>query len=382
MSNQKSKNVKTSNAIGIIALIIAIIVIVSCSNTFAWTEDTTAIIMRIVFIVFVIFIVFNNNEKAKSWLLKILHKHKADEPESAYTQTNIEDTAGNESPVSSSAETTATASAFNDYTSPADVHGTPQAYHYTNINEPKSAYTQKSNENDTTGSESPVSPSAETATTTSTFNDYTLPADVYGTPQAYHYTNINVCIIRGQEPDYSLLRIHDEITFAKEPTNVYDSNAVAVFDKARNIKVGYLYKGSLQDMVNDFISGGHPIRSRITDITPEGKIQIEVAFYRRPAAPVKNFKSQVTFALSSSTKEAQENISDCADEGDDLEFEFDYDTEKFAFYCNTAFVGYAPSKYADILRLIEDNSIEYSATVDTIDESDSGRFKVTVSLKY
>lgn len=324
MANQQSKNVKISNAIGISALIIAIIIIASCSNTFTWSEDTTAIIMQIVFIVFVIFMVFNNNKKAKSWLLKILH----------------------------------------------------------NADEPESAYTQKSNEKDTTGSESPVSPSAETATTTSTFNDYTLPADVYGTPQAYHYTNINVCIIRGQEPDYSLLRIHDEITFAKEPTNAYDSNAVAVFDKARNIKVGYLYKGSLQDMVNDFISGGHPIRSRITDITPEGKIQIEVAFYRRPAAPVKNFKSQVTFALSSSTKEAQENISDCADEGDDLEFEFDYDTEKFAFYCNTAFVGYALSKYADILRLIEDNSIEYSATVDTIDESDSGRFKVTVSLKY
>lgn len=326
MSNQKSKNVKISNAIGISALIIAIIVIASCSNTFTWTEDTTAIIMRIVFLVFVIFIVFNNNEKAKSWLLKILHKHKADEPESAYAQTNIEkDTAGSESPVSSSTETTATASAF---------------------------------------------------------NDYTLPADVYGTPQAYHYTNINVCIIRGQEPDYSLLHIHDEITFAKEPTNAYDNNAVAIFDKAPNIKVGYLYKGSQQDMVNDFISGGHPIRSRITDISPEGKIQIEAAFYRRPYAPVKNFKSQVTFALSSSTKEAQENISDCVYEDDDLEFEFDYDTEKFAFYCNTALVGYAPSKYADILRLIEDNSIDYSATVDTIAESDSERFKVTVSLKY
>lgn len=324
MSNQKSKNVKISNAIGISALIIAIIVIASCSNTFAWTEDTTAIIMRIVFIVFVIFIVFNNNKKTKSWLLKILHK--ADETESADTQKNIE--------------------------------------------------------KDTTGSESSMLPSAETAATASAFKDYTLPADVYGTPQAYHYTNINVCIIRGQEPDYSQLHIHDEITFAKEPTNAYDSNAVAVFDKARNIKVGYLYKGSLQDMVNDFISGGHPIRSRITDITPEGKIQIEAAFYRRPAAPAKNFKSQVTFALSSSTKEAQENISDCVYEDDDLEFEFDYDTEKFAFYCNTALVGYAPSKYADILRLIEDNSIDYSATVDTIAESDSGRFKVTVSLKY
>lgn len=66
MANQQSKNVKISNAIGISALIIAIIIIASCSNTFTWSEDTTAIIMQIVFIVFVIFMVFNNNKKARA----------------------------------------------------------------------------------------------------------------------------------------------------------------------------------------------------------------------------------------------------------------------------------------------------------------------------
>jgi len=110
-----------------------------------------------------------------------------------------------------------------------------------------------------------------------------VPAEINGFPMAYRYNGVDVCILRGKEPNFALLELGMKVDFVPEPENTYDSNAVIV--KVGGIEVGYLYKGVMQDMVNNFILWGWPIFACIVEIKPgEKAMKMFMAFYKEKGA--------------------------------------------------------------------------------------------------
>lgn len=107
-----------------------------------------------------------------------------------------------------------------------------------------------------------------------------IPETIDGMPIAYQYTAVDVCIIRGQEPNFAYFRSGDTATLKQEPENAYDPNAVAVY--ADGTKIGYLYKGRIQDIVNDYLRMKRPTWTVITGTDAEDrKVQIAISLYKQ-----------------------------------------------------------------------------------------------------
>lgn len=99
----------------------------------------------------------------------------------------------------------------------------------------------------------------------------------------YRYTDVGVYM-----PDVSVM-IRDDfeegasLTFKQEPSNKYDPRSVAVRLKGK--RIGYLYRGKLRDMVNDWLERGDKVRGRISLIHYGAKdkskygVRIDIDFY-------------------------------------------------------------------------------------------------------
>ncbi len=207
-----------------------------------------------------------------------------------------------------------------------------------------------------------------------------LPADVNGLPAAYCYEDVHICIIKGKEPDMSAVLSYAKndanVIVEAEPTNPYDHEAVALYTSTR-IRLGYLYRSRLKDMAYDYLKRELPICARISDIK-ENEIYINIAFYA-PAKPTlpKEYANQISFTLQSSTNDMQEAL-EFADEGDELEFDFDFMKCKYVFLNDYQEIGYAPNKYNDILNDIDD----YEAKIIKLNELNSGKISAKINLKY
>lgn len=67
----------------------------------------------------------------------------------------------------------------------------------------------------------------------------------------YDYDRVDVCILRGMDPDLSDVSEGDDVDLVLEPDNENDPRAVAVYIGGEHI--GYLYRGKLKNMVYDFL---------------------------------------------------------------------------------------------------------------------------------
>ena len=93
------------------------------------------------------------------------------------------------------------------------------------------------------------------------------------------YDEIDICVITNNRPDYTSLRIGGELSFKQEPENKFDDKAVAVYQD--NKRIGYLYRGTGQDMTNDFINRGDIVTAVLTYIDSKNDIlKMTIAYYR------------------------------------------------------------------------------------------------------
>ena len=79
-----------------------------------------------------------------------------------------------------------------------------------------------------------------------------------------------------------ILRPGAEIRLIQEEKNKYDNRAVALY--ISGIKIGYLLKGTLQDMVNDYIESGWPIKCLLSSLSfSAGEYHgfVNLYFYRK-----------------------------------------------------------------------------------------------------
>lgn len=82
--------------------------------------------------------------------------------------------------------------------------------------------------------------------------------------QDYEYHGVDVCILRGTDPDLSRVSEGDPADLVLEPENDYDPQAVAVYLDGE--RVGYLYKGRLKKMVFDFLTRGDSVVAEVSAV--------------------------------------------------------------------------------------------------------------------
>lgn len=208
-------------------------------------------------------------------------------------------------------------------------------------------------------------------------SEITVPSKIDGLPLAYKYTDVGVCVISGEEPDYNAIiekmSIEPVVTTLEiEADNPYDKKAIKVMYNGS--KLGYLYKGKLKDMAYDYLREGRPIFSCLSSIDLDTyKMKMFMGFYYRKSCP-----NSVTFKLTSNSNAEMQEALALSSEGDELSLHYDFEKEKYCF-SSIDDIGYAPKSKNDLLEEIEYDCI---AVIDEINEDENGKLSVTVTVEY
>ena len=107
-----------------------------------------------------------------------------------------------------------------------------------------------------------------------------LPDSTPGFVLSHDYSDVNLAMAQNHDK----IGIGSIVTLKHEPANAYDNNAVVAF--VGDIKIGYLYKGKLQDMFHDFINRGDYVAA-VVEAFVEGKknkgddIRLLLGFYKQ-----------------------------------------------------------------------------------------------------
>lgn len=96
----------------------------------------------------------------------------------------------------------------------------------------------------------------------------------------YHYENVEISSWEYIPKD---IKIGNRIVFIQEPTNEYDNKAVLLMFVPQKKKLGYLYRGKVQDMVNDYINRGDKVVARLSYLSfdPCKTVKIDMAFFKK-----------------------------------------------------------------------------------------------------
>lgn len=189
---------------------------------------------------------------------------------------------------------------------------------------------------------------------------------------AYSYER-DFCLIDDGTQEEKLKKLSGnggkEIEFKKEPENQHDSNAVAIY--FNNEKIGYVYKGQTQDMVNDWLNKEKkPLLGYINRILiDEGKATYKVGFYK----PLDNCESK-SFAITKSTsKERQETLGYCS-EGDSVSV----DSYGIVYDDIGNELGEAPQSFKNYIE--DKNYKKIIGVIDEIEVTDNLKHKATVTV--
>lgn len=124
-----------------------------------------------------------------------------------------------------------------------------------------------------------------TPETKQTLSDYPTEnkaiEQINGFELAYHYENVNICLWNGIVPDET--KADNKIVLIQEKKNKADPRAILLLLVPQKKKIGYIYRGKLQDMVNDYLEKGDKVTARISDIqfSPYASVKIDIAFFKK-----------------------------------------------------------------------------------------------------
>ena len=186
---------------------------------------------------------------------------------------------------------------------------------------------------------------------------------------AYIYNNVKIFIPSDLEPDFDSIKFDRRIELIQEPDNEYDSGAIKVMQNGNFI--GYMYRGTLQNMINDWIKLGLPVDAEMSQYSKSNKTaHINLKFPYKYQPNIFKFK-----LVGNRSAEMQENIELCY-EGYPVDIEYDYDRCKYAVLMNDFEIGYLP-KSAE--KYISDDNVE--SVIDSIEENDNEKYIVFVAIK-
>ena len=232
---------------------------------------------------------------------------------------------------------------------------------------PHPATAMNSNTSDNMTSHNEVSNSLQTNPDNVTAQELFAPCPdfISDMKKKYEYTNVGI-YSSSDNPTYTS-KINAYVSFKQEPENKYDNNAVAVIYKEK--KIGYLYKGKLQDMVNDYINRNFTIIAKF-----DTESTLCIAFYRHLSNLKKEYDSFIISLTKLSKKDCfdskrSENLELCS-AGDDVELMYDYESERYIAICNGSEIGEVNEANSQKLseRIESCNYISVIHSLDTLDK--------------
>lgn len=172
-----------------------------------------------------------------------------------------------------------------------------------------------------------------------------------------------------------------QLTLLQEPENEYDKKAVAVY--LGDNKLGYIYKGNIQKMANDWLNrnDAYSIYISKTD-ADENKVSFRIGFYK----PLDKFESK-TFSLTKTSKkindyETRKDNLQLVDEGDLVYVEYNDETETYTVYTDEYCCSEIGELPASASAFIDDNYCKKVIGIVTEYDKfeDKPKVKVTIYL--
>lgn len=223
----------------------------------------------------------------------------------------------------------------------------------------------------------PAAPSVEKKSVPDGEKNYNLFEDVIdGAVLCYEYEE-SLCVLDGAF-DYILGNGGKGLMFKQEPENPHDEKAVGVY--LNGAKIGYIYRGRIQDMFNDYIKRGWRVFGYLNKYSVDNKkATYKIGFYK----PLDIFESK-RFILSKIKKKIDEyttredNLLNC-DEGDVLTIEYEDVDDCFVVF-NDVYeeVGELPKSAANFINKSDHKKI--IGILDACGESDDGKTKAQITV--
>lgn len=190
------------------------------------------------------------------------------------------------------------------------------------------------------------------------------PLDVInGQKLKYFYKDVKIYAEKNLSVE---CKINDELILKHEPDNEYDENAVAVLTSQR-VKLGYLFKGKLQQMVLDFMKNDDDdVIAKIASYNPQNsEIIIALAFYKK----IRNDEIVEKFRVSVSENKYYENYF--STEGYEVDVSYDVDKGKYMI-----------EEFAKLPERFEDyvNDYDYMFVILDDKENDSGSHSIQIGI--
>lgn len=203
-----------------------------------------------------------------------------------------------------------------------------------------------------------------------------LPESIRGHEIAYRYTDVGIFVPKDATFDVDGFVPGALLTLFADKENEYDANAVGL--RLRKRLVGYLYRGKLQDMANDWLKKRLPMRAVLTKTERvKNRADVTLAFYdlsdfkkllrRYPDAK----KYRLTY---NSGEEMQNNLLLCS-RGDECDISYDADRGRYLVSSGLD-IGYLPASAEKLVEQFGDESCRlFIADLYT---NDSGKTVATV----
>lgn len=163
----------------------------------------------------------------------------------------------------------------------------------------------------------------------------------------YEYQN-NLYMINTTATELNV-KLGGEITFKQEPENPNDKNAVAILQDG--CKIGYIYKGQIQEMANRWLKNNNPLLGFICQVDiVQNVIKYKIGFYK----PLEEMQKEKFTLTGIRQKDSlgdlrQDNLEYCK-EGEPLTIKKDYETEKYIVSGSSGEIGTLPKKVEDFLN--------------------------------
>lgn len=196
-----------------------------------------------------------------------------------------------------------------------------------------------------------------------------VPSSKNGRNLKYHYDRVDLFTPEELHPLFPSINPGDSVTLVHDPDNPHDSNAVAAVSSVG--KIGYLYRGKLQNMCLDYLRAGLPIVAHVDSIDDdEYKITIFMAFYGSTS-----LETSKTYKLvSSRNKKAQEAL-ELVDPDDYLSVEYDPEKEKYLVY------GMGEAAIGALPKSAEQFAEGYDCFAADVSEDEDGVYSISVRFE-
>lgn len=226
---------------------------------------------------------------------------------------------------------------------------------------------------------------SETSTKNPSLQNFKLlfPENIESHVLAYFYKDENIAM-----PDMNQLtqcKMGQTLTFSFEPNNQYDKNAIRII--ANGAPIGYVHRGSIQDMIHDFSRNGNPVMAKLSFIDNDNsKAAMAVAFYKNHHAAYNNLDNIKTKLIKTSKKisefeNRQDNYYGIVN-GMKLKLEFDEESEAYTVS------DYAGSELGELSKSVSEKIYDAEDThtpiciVDELIENEDGKYGASVVIYF